>query len=322
MSVPTEAAHLLPDGYDLRILDAHHHFWDLEGDGNWPWIQDEYDPDFFLGDYHAMRHTFLREQYLGATRGWDVIGSVHCEAERSRTEQVEEDEFLGGLHTQDPRFPAAVVAHASFLQHDLEEVLAAHARHPLVRGIRSKPVVRASAAAPSVAGRPGSLQDPAWQAGLRRLADHGFSWDLRVPYHHLTEAAEVVATVPDIPVVLNHCGLPLDRGAEGLAAWRDGMRRIAALPNTVVKVSELGLYPNRWDSESNVEVVRETVRMFGFDRSMFASNLPVATLTAGSFDDVMAAVLTGVRGASAAELDDLFRGTATRFYRVELPAGP
>jgi predicted TIM-barrel fold metal-dependent hydrolase len=303
---------------DIRILDAHHHFWDLEGPGHWPWIQDEYNPDFFLGDYHAMRHTFLREQYLAATAGWNVIGTVHCEAERSRTEQVAEDAFLTGLHEEDPRFPAAIVGHVAFLQPDLDEVLAGHAAHALVRGIRSKPVIRTSATGPSVEGVPGSLQDPAWRAGLRKLADHGFSYDLRVPYYHLAEAAEVVAEIPDTPVVVNHCGLPLDRGPEGLAIWRDGMRRLAALPHVAVKVSELGLHPNRWDHASNVAVVRETVETFGFDRAMFASNLPVATLTAATFDDVMNAVLGGVEGATQDELDALFHRTAARFYRVPL----
>jgi predicted TIM-barrel fold metal-dependent hydrolase len=316
---------LLPEGYDLRILDAHHHFWDLEGEGSWPWIQDEYNPEFFLGDYNAMRHTFLREQYLAATAGWDILGTVHCEAERSRDEEVAEDVFLEGLHAADPRFPAAIVAHASFLRDDLAEVLAGHAAHPLVRGIRSKPVIApnaADAAAGLVAGAPGSLQDARWLEGLRSLERHGFSWDLRVPFYHLAEAADVVETIPGIPVIVNHCGLPLDRSDDGLALWRAGMHRLAALPNTVVKVSELGLYRNVWNRASNIDIVRETLEIFGHDRAMFASNLPVATLTAPSFDEVMDVMLTGAAGASARQLDDLFHRTAARVYRVELPALP
>jgi predicted TIM-barrel fold metal-dependent hydrolase len=314
----------VPAGYEPRILDAHHHFWDLEGDGHWPWIQDEYNDEFFLGDYNAMRHTFVREQYLAATAGWDVIGTVHCEAERSRTEQVEEDAFLDRLHAVDPRFPAAAVGHVSFLQPDLHEVLAGHATHPLVRGIRSKPhIARSADDVAAVAGLPGTLQDPAWRAGLAELERYGFSWDLRVPYYHLAEAAEVVAGIPGIPVVINHCGLPLDRSEAGLAMWREGMHALADLPNTTIKVSELGLHRNRWEHESNIEVVRETLETFGFDRALFASNLPVATLTAPTFDEVMAVVLEGAsraaRGtASTEQLDALLHRTAARVYRVDL----
>lgn len=304
-------------GHPLRILDAHHHFWDLQGDGHWPWIQTEVDPDFFLGDYAAMRRTFMPTEYLEATAGWDVIGTVHCEAERSRSEQVEESSWLTALHDEDPRFPMAAVGHVSFTQPDLDEVLAGHAALPLVRGIRSKPVTAAHPG-DSVRGLPGTMQDPAWVAGLHRLSTYDFSWDLRVPYHHLAEAAEVVQDIPDTTVVVNHCGLPLDRSEEGLAIWRDGMERLAALPNTVVKVSELGLPGNRWDRGSNEAVVRETLAVFGHDRAMFASNLPVATLTAPDFDEVMDTVLTGAAGSTPAQLDALFHGTAARVYRIPL----
>lgn len=300
-----------------KILDAHHHFWDLKSDGHWPWIQTDVNPDFFLGDYADMRHTFMPAEYRRATAGWDVIGTVHCEAERSRTEQVEESVWLTALHDADPRFPMAAVGHVFFTQPDLEEVLAGHAAHSLVRGIRSKPITSPHPGE-SVRGAPGSMQDPVWIDGLHRLAAYDFSWDLRVPYHHLAEAAEVVRDIPDTTVVINHCGLPLDRSDDGLAIWRDGMERLAALSNTVVKVSELGLPGNRWDRPSNEAVVRETLAVFGHDRAMFASNLPVATLTAPDFDEVMDTILTGVDGSTPDQLDALFHGTAARVYRIPL----
>lgn len=300
----------------LRIVDAHHHFWDLEGEGHYPWLQDEYTEEFFLGDYHAMCQTFLPPEYHEATRGWNVLGTVHCEAERSRDEQVAEDEFLQGLHEADPRFPLAAVAHVDFLQPDLTEVLAAHAAHPLVRGIRSKPRI-AARRGESVRGEPGTLQDTAWQDGLRQLVDHDLSWDLRVPYYHLSEAAEVIAGIEGLRVIINHCGLPLDRDEESLQVWRTGLRDLADLPGTTVKVSELGLRPNRWDPESNARVVRDVLDVFGYDRSMFASNLPVATLTAPTFDAVMESILAGVGEASEEQLADLFAGTAVREYRID-----
>lgn len=311
----------LPDGYQLRILDAHHHFWDLDGDGHWPWIQDAYDEDFFLGDYTAMRRTFLPAQYRAETAGWDIIGTVHCEAERSRSEQVEEDDFLQTLSTAtDGRFPVAAVAHVGFLQPDRDEILAAHAQRPIVRGIRSKPVI--SRGPGERADGPGTLHDPRWVEGIAALAHHGFSWDLRVPSHHLSEAADVLSDFPDLAVVVNHCGLPLDRSDEGLRRWRDGMERLAALPATTVKVSELGLYPNRWDRPSNERVVRETLAIFGADRSMFATNLPVATLTAPDVDEVVDTVLAGAAGLDAPALDALFHGTAARVYRIDLSSLP
>lgn len=309
----------LSEGHDLRIIDAHHHFWDLDGDGHWPWIQDEYNEQFFLGDYNAMRRTFLPREYLAETAGWNILGTVHCEAERSRSEQVAEDDFLQGLSdATGGRFPIAAVAHVGFLQPDRDEVLAGHAQRSIVRGIRSKPVIAARAG--ETATGPGTLHDPGWVAGIAALAAHGFSWDLRVPYYHLAEAADVLADFPELTVVINHCGLPLDRDADALRVWRDGMERLAALPGTAVKVSELGLYRNRWDRPSNEEVVRDTLAIFGADRALFASNMPVATLTAPDFDEVMDTILTGAAGLDAAGLDALFHGTAARVYRLDVPA--
>jgi len=305
----------------LRILDAHHHFWDFEGDGYYPWLQGEYNPNFFLGDYTGMLQTFLPEQYRAATAGYTVIGTVHVEAERARDEEVAESYFLKGLHDADPRFPAAAVAHATFARDDVAEVLAGHAATGFIRGIRSKPVTSATAGE-SVFGQPGTLQDPAFEAGLAQLAQHDFSWDLRVPYWHLSEAADLLAAHPEITVIVNHCGLPLDRSDDGIAAWRVGMERLAALPNIAVKVSELGLPRNRWDRASNERVVADTLSIFGFDRAMFASNLPVATLTAPTFGEVVDTVLAGAGDASPEQLDQLFSGTAARFYRVDLSTLP
>jgi len=305
------------DPTSIPILDAHHHFWDFEGPGYYPWLQGEYNENFFLGDYHAMLQTFLPQQHREATAGYNVIGTVHTEAERSRDEEVAESRWLAGLHELDPGYPAAAVAHAKLAAPDLADVLAGHAEIDLVRGIRSKPVTSATAN-DSVFGQPGTLQDPAFAAGLAQLEQYNYSWDLRVPFWHLAEAAEIVADVPGIPVIINHCGLPLDRSDEGFAAWRVGMEALAALPNTTVKVSELGLPRNRWDRPSNERVVAETVAIFGYDRSMFASNLPVGTLTAPSFGEIVDTVIAGLPGATDAELHQLFATTAARVYRVDL----
>ncbi|MBD7995722.1 amidohydrolase family protein [Arthrobacter sp. Sa2CUA1] len=301
----------------LRILDAHHHFWNFEGDGYYPWLQGEYNENFFLGDYTGMLQTFLPEQYGGATAGYSVVGTVHVEAERARDQEVAETRFLESLHGADSRFPAAIVAHATLARQDAAEVLAQQAASPLVRGIRSKPVTSPSTDR-SVFGEPGTLQDPRFIEGLALLETHGLSWDLRVPYWHLSEAAEVVEQFPGITVIINHCGLPLDRSADGIAAWRVGMEALAALPNTAVKVSELGLPRNRWDRASNEAVVADTVAIFGYERSMFASNLPVATLTAPTFGEVVDTVLAALPSASREQLDRLFSETAAEYYNVDL----
>lgn len=304
--------------YTGRIVDAHHHYWDLHAGGHYPWLQDEYDDNFFLGDYERLRQDFLPEQYLAETADYRVVGDVHVEAERSRSEQLSENTFLRGLH-DDGGTPTVIVGHVGFLQPDRDEILAGHAEEPLVRGIRSKPVTapRADAVA-DVSGQPGTLQDPQWIEGLAQLERFGLSWDLRVPAWHLSQAAAVIREIPDIPVIVNHCGLPLDRSPEGLAVWRDGMREVADLPHVTVKISELGLRGGEWNESSNRVVIRDVIDIFGWQRAMFASNLPVSSL-AVSFHDLVGTVVAALPEAMPEQLDQLFAGTANRVYRMGLP---
>ena len=299
----------------LPIVDAHHHLWDL-GSGRYPWLQDAYHEEFFLGDYHSLCRDFLPEHFLALTEKQRLVGTVHVEAERARDEQVAETRWLEQVHARFG-FPNAIVAHAWFDREDSAEILAAQAARPLVKGIRSKPVTSASPDV-SIAGARGTMQDPKWLEGFSRLAEHGLSWDLRVPPWHLVEAAEVAAMFPQIQIALNHTGFAWDRSPQGMARWRKGLEALALQPNVQIKLSEFGLKDLPWNYDDNRVVVLMALEIFGPSRCMFASNFPVAGLRA-SYDtiaDGMAAMLAPLgRGVQEA----VFAGNARRFYRMEQP---
>jgi predicted TIM-barrel fold metal-dependent hydrolase len=296
---------------DLAIVDAHHHLWDLDVLA-YPWLGDG-SHAHFLGDYSALRRNYLPEDYRRDAARQRVIATVHVEAECDRARQVDETRWLTGIHARHG-MPSAIVAHAWFDTGDTERILAAHAAFPLVRGIRSKPRT-----APSPAevrrGAPGGMGDPRWREGFALLERFGLSWDLRVPFWHLEEAAELVRDFPRIPVALNHTGFPWDRSPEGLARWRGGMRALAACPGVHVKISELGLPGRPWTLEDNQPIVRETIEIFGVDRCMFASNFPVARVHA-SFDLIFDSFKQMVADRPRAEQEQLFAGNALRFYRI------
>jgi predicted TIM-barrel fold metal-dependent hydrolase len=244
-----------------------------------------------------------------------VIGSVHIQAARAMDEQVAETEWLEMIHRQFG-LPSVVVGHVSFIQPDCAAILEGHARSPLMRGIRSRPTTSPGPNA-SVAGAPGTMQDDNWRRNFALLEKHGMSWDMRIPYWHLEEGAEVARSFPGIPMVVNHTGLPLDRSEEGLAIWRKGLATLADCPNVVIKISELGLPHGKWDIPSNVRVVREAVAIFGPDRIIFASNLPVASLstTFSGIVDVMREALTK---ETPETLGKFFARNASRFYRIPI----
>jgi len=244
---------------------------------------------------------------------------VHCEAEWDRADQVGETKWVSALHARHG-FPNAIVAHAWFHTPNAAEILEQQAAFPLVRGIRSKPVTVASADE-KPAGGSGTMRDDKWLTGLSRLGRHGLSFDLRVPWWHLAEAASVAAQVPHIPMVLNHTGFPWDRSPDGLKAWRAAMETIARQPNMHLKISEFGLRDQVWDYDSNRAILRDALAIFGVERCIFATNFPVAGLRIG-YDALVRAVARMVRDLPAAAREALFWRNAARFYRIAVDEGP
>ncbi|MFK3970855.1 amidohydrolase family protein [Pseudomonas sp. NPDC087358] len=306
---------LAPEGA-LPVVDAHHHLWDLSA-GRYPWLQDDYHHEFFLGDYRSLCQDFLPQQFLALTRQQRLIGTVHVEAERARDQQLAETLWLEQVHARFG-FPNAIVAHAWFDRDDSEQMLAAQAARPLVRGIRSKPVT-APSPEESLRGVPGTMQDHKWLEGFSRLEHYGLSWDLRVPPWHLIEAAAVAAMFPNIQIALNHTGFAWDRSETGMRRWRKGLEALASQPNVHIKLSEFGLKDSPWRYEDNRVVVSHALETFGPERCMFASNFPVAGLRA-SYDTIANGVAQMLEPWGRAVQEAVFAGNAQRFYRLQLPA--
>ena len=308
----------LPDfsGLDLDfdIIDSHHHLFDLQA-VCYPWLTDQPEAHFLLGDYEALKRNYLPADFRRDFGNLRVVKTVHVEAESDRGGQVDETRWLAGLMAREG-LPDGIVAHAWLDRPDSAEGLAAQAAFPAVRGIRSKPRTSPTAASRDQGrGKAASMQDPAWREGLGRLRQHGLSWDLRVPYWHLGEAAEVCALYPDLAIVVEHTGLAWDRSEAGLEEWRRGMTALAAMEHVHLKISELGLAGAPWDYDDNCRVVRAAIGIFGFERCMFASNFPVAGLRIGYVAQV-SAIAHMIRDCSTTERAALFHDTAKRFYRL------
>ena len=298
----------------VTLIDAHHHLWDLN-QNPYPWLQEANEPHFFMGNYDALKKNYLWSDFEKDSSAHNVVATVHCEAEWSRDDQVGETKWLTEMH-QRIGHPSAIVAHAWFHTDNSDEILARQAAFPLVKGIRSKPVTALKPdAMPSKL--PGSMQDPKWLEGFARLEKYQLSWDLRVPYWHLAEAAEVAAMFPQIPIVLNHTGFPWDRSAEGLAAWRKAMETIAKCPNVWLKVSEFGLKDKPWIYEDNKAIVLEALSIFGIDRCMFASNFPVASLRI-DYNTLVTSMAHMISGFTPKEQNDFFVNNAAKFYRLPI----
>ncbi len=317
MSKNIEPPRNLPDfsGLDLDfdIVDSHHHLFDLDA-VYYPWLTGQPEDNFLLGDYEALKRDYSPADYRADRSGLRVTKTVHVEAEADHGDPLRETRWLAGVMAREG-LPDALVAHAWLHKPESERILAEQAAFPAVRGIRSKPVTRSSASAAGVQDQPASLQDPVWQLGLGLLRRFNLSWDLRVPFWHLGEAAAVCGLYPDLPIVVEHTGLAWDRSADGLAEWSRGMAALADHENVHVKISELGLATEAWDYEDNRRIVLRALELFGFERAMFASNFPVAGLRIG-FADQLKAIAHMIRDVTPGERAALFHDTACRFYRL------
>jgi predicted TIM-barrel fold metal-dependent hydrolase len=301
--------------FDVPIIDAHHHFWDLARNPH-PWLRDLPMIPFRYGDYGALRgRDFLPPDYDAAAAGLPVVASVTMEGEWDPRDPLGEARWVAALAARTGGRPAAHVAQAWLDRDDLEEVLAWLAAIPLVRGVRHKP--RAAASPRAVErGVPGSMGDKRWRAGYARLGRQGLHFELQTPWWHLDEALDLISAHPEVPLVLNHTGLPSDRSAEGLAGWRGAMRRLAEAPQASVKISGLGLRGRPWRLEDNIGIIQDTIALFGVGRCLFASNFPVDGLCGGFraiFEGFAAAVADLAWGERAA----LFHDNAVRLYRLD-----
>jgi predicted TIM-barrel fold metal-dependent hydrolase len=297
----------------VPIVDAHHHLWDLAA-GHYPWLQDEYDAEhFFLGPYQDFCCDFMPPDYLRQSRHFPVVGTVHIEAERDRSEQLDETAWLHRIHEK-YGFPNAVVAYADFGASDIEARLEQQSAFPLVRGIRCKP---ATLSAPGLPEKPlvGGMQDARWLQGLSLLEQHGLSWDLRVPGWHLDEAAEVARQFPGIPIALNHSGLPWDRSKEGLAIWRKRLERLADNPNVMIKLSEFGIRDADWNPVEVQDIVRQAIAIFGASRCMFGSNFPVSSVKV-DYDTLLETFMAALAHLPHGDIEAVMASNATRFYRI------
>jgi predicted TIM-barrel fold metal-dependent hydrolase len=298
----------------MKIIDAHHHFWDLDRN-YYPWLADHEEKHFFLGDYSALKKNYLPDDYRRDAEDFEIVATVHVEAEWDRERQVAETAWLDELNTAHG-LPSAIVGHVWLAADNCEAVLRGHMEYPMFRGVRSKPVTSLSPET-MTPGAPGTIQDPAWRKGLALLDELGLTYDLRVPFWHLHEAAEAIAAHPNLPVVLNHTGFPWDRSDDGITAWREAMKAIAVLPNVMLKVSELGLKDAAWTVEGNRGVVLEAVEIFGVERCMWASNFPVAGLRIG-YKAQLEGMLEILKDLSMDERDRFFRRNAASFYRIDI----
>jgi predicted TIM-barrel fold metal-dependent hydrolase len=288
---------------DLEFTDTHVHFWDrrLPELGGYGWL----DPGAEhpqLGDYGAIKMVrYWADDFVAETRYQNVGNAIHVQAALGIEDPVEETKWLQAFADR-LGVPQGIVAFVDLGSVDAAETIRRHTEHANVRGIRD---LRYD----------DYLTSEEWERGYAALEPHGLVCCDDPMVEVMADAARLVGRHPGITYCVDHAGFPRRRDREYFEEWRSGMRRLAALPNTVVKISGLGMCDHRWTVESWRPWVLECIEAWGTERSFFGTNWPVDRLFS-SYGDVLDAYRELIDDLAHDEQVALFSGNANRIFRL------
>jgi len=175
------------------------------------------------------------EDYHQASQGIQtealVFVECHVDEGAGSGQFIREVEFVEGEAQRDPRIRAIVakapVERGASVRPILEEMAA---RFPRLRGIRRIPEFEPEPRA--------FMLNPNFIEGVRLLAQLDLHFELNVNYTQMDSALEFLERIPDVPIVLDHCGKPGIKGGH-IELFRRHMKAVAEHSNVICKLSDL-----------------------------------------------------------------------------------
>ncbi|MCY3022763.1 MAG: amidohydrolase family protein [Planctomycetota bacterium] len=157
---------------------------------------------------------------------------------------------------------------------------------------------------------------PDFVRGAQILPELGLTCDLCIKHWQLEATTELVRRCPQTQFMLDHIAKP-NIHEHLLDPWREQMRKLAALPNVVCKVSGMvteGDHAN-WKPEDLAPYVKHVLEVFGEDRVAFGGDWPVVLL-ASPYRRWVETLDALTAHLSAPAKRKLWAENARRFYRL------
>jgi len=292
-----------------EIIDAHHHIWRRR---DLPWLDGPMQPRIF-GPYESIRRDYPISEFLSDIAGCGVTRSVYVQANWAK-DRFEDEVAYVQQAADETGFPHGIVGYADFLAEDVRPQLDRLTKYRGMRGLRMQLQWHENPQYRFAAG-PDLARDPTLRRNVAHLGDYGWTFDLQVFSGQMQGAAELAASAPKVTFILQHAGMLEDLSADARARWRIGMRRLAACPNVVSKLSGLGTFIHKNDLEHIAAIVRETIEIFGPARCLFGSNFPVEKLWT-RYSDLIEAYRGALEPLGETASRAALRDTAARVYRL------
>lgn len=297
----------------LKIVDAHLHFYDHKI--NKHTFLDEHDLGFaaFVGDYTALPRKYLLDQYQEDTQNYKIEGIVWHEF--LSTDPIKEAKWGQDL-MQQAGYRRALVTLVDFLDPALEEKLEIYNTLPHITAIREHMVWSQDNPKKRFANRPDLLTDAIWQKQLALLNRYNFKCSLEVFAHQLPDLVKAIRHYPNIGFTIAVMGWPQDLGKEGYRHWKKELKEVSRFENTCLSISAIEcIFGMDWTQDQIRPWLLDAIEMFGTQRCMFGSHMPIAKLSR-SFTDLYDAYTSIVQAFTLSEKEDLFSKTASTWFRL------
>jgi L-fuconolactonase len=274
------------------FIDAHHHLWNYTP-AEYGWIDEE---------MAELRLDFTAEDIAAAGEALDLSGSVVVQARQT----LAETHWLLACAAKS-RTLLGVVGWLPLASEELPALLDGLASQPLLKGVRH--VVQDEP-------DPEFLLRDDFNRGITQLRPLDLTYDLLIRDHQLPIAARFVERHPDQIFVLDHLAKPRLRESL-LEPWCSDLRRLAAYPNVVCKLSGLvtEAHWKSWTPDDLRPYLDTALELFGPSRLMAGSDWPVCLL-ATSYNRWWSVLLEWAKPLTASERASIFGKTASSVYRL------
>ncbi|KSV82067.1 amidohydrolase [Sinorhizobium sp. GL2] len=276
------------------IIDTHLHLIDRSRLA-YPW----------LAGVPALNQDFLYATYEREARRLGITASLHMEVDVDPLEMEKETSEVARLAGQADSLLKGAIAACRPEEDGFSAYLERQEANGLVKGFRRVLHVM-----------PDNLSEGAtFRDNIRRLGGRRFTFDLCVLPHQIEKAIALADLAPDVPFILDHCGVPdIRAGAEH--PWREHMSEIAQRANVTAKISGVVAYADEaWQVETLRPYVEHTIDVFGWDRVVWGSDWPVCTL-GGNLSTWVGATHALLEGCSAEEKRKLLADNARRIWNL------
>merc|ERR1719229_26036 len=300
----------------MDFFDAHFHVWNVTNGKHAPELKGSKFPDYTMK---------VHEEQLNI-KGFNLVGGAWIEC-ISLVPQEEAEWISKELDPKtklsNPNLALSIVCGGDLMSPNAAKEMAALKKaDPRVVGMRQ--ILNFEPSWPR--NKTDFLQNPAFEKGYKALESLGMSFDAQLNPAQFKSMYTLAKKYPKIPVIVNHMGTPkLDDEKQSESVWEDGMMKLASLPHVAVKISMLGYVDKNWDKSpagqmsKTKEMIYKTIKLFGTDRVMFASNFPVDLDTFNGCHLLNAFLDTVKDSYSRADQEKMFSKNGLRIYRAASP---